>query len=399
MQKTPMQAMEQGLPMTEARQMPPDALTYDDCRRLREAEYPQYVIADRYSMSIAEFYEKLKEFGLKRNGKSWDFRAQKTEPVTRLTPGDLTREQAARMLLDNVSKPDIKRKYGFPNDPALYLKLEQWGLHKKGLPPDFKAKQEETKRMAAAVLEEIEHGEKSAIKWHEDKVKSDVIYGADQEPDEAAGNVTTATAAEFAQDLIECTPGWIPETPISEAVHQAKAAGEIKVETVERPAPEPSGSVKLVIEASQGHIAETFTEANKILTSALSPAIDLSTMIRFTPNNCTNQPKNMLITITNKNTVRLCAGLIVAGPEAYQNDKAKFVAGIWLDPDGRRIVIKPGENGYRFNGSKSIMKKCNAASVSAFVAEKVALPAVYQAEWNERERAWVGRLVEKAGVA
>jgi hypothetical protein len=161
--------------------------------------------------------------------------------------------------------------------------------------------------------------------------------------------------------------GWIPRE-ISEAVRQAAASGEIKIETVERPAP--------------------------------APTIDLAGMIRFTPGNNSNKRENMLITITNKNTLRICAGLIMAGPEEFRGPDSKFMAGIYLSPFGKQIAIVPGEaNGYRFNGSKSVMKKANAAQVAKFAAEMVTLPAVYECEWNEGAQAWVGKLMEKGGVA
>lgn len=158
---TPIECLEQHIAMTEARQMRPEDLTREDCQRLLEAGFPRNVIARVYGLSDSDLFFKLKEWGLNKPLKDWDPRSDRrkeksNDGPSRLTPADLTREQAARMLLAGVSKPDIRRKYNFPNAPALYAQLEEWGLHKKGLPSDFKSKTEEVRKMAAAVLKEIE---------------------------------------------------------------------------------------------------------------------------------------------------------------------------------------------------------------------------------------------------
>gem|GEM_PF-5353058 len=159
---TPIECLEQRIAMTEARQMRPEDLNREDCQRLLEAGFENYVIARLYGFSETDFFSKLKEWGLNKPLKNWDFQSDrrsdrnKSDGPSRLTPADLTREQAARMLLAGVSKPDIRRKYNFPNASALYARLEEWGLHKKGLPLDFESKQKEVRKMAAAVLKEIE---------------------------------------------------------------------------------------------------------------------------------------------------------------------------------------------------------------------------------------------------
>jgi hypothetical protein len=225
MKPTPIEVFQLGLPMTDSRQMPPDALTYDDCRRLLEAEYPQHIIADKYSMSIAEFRQRLGELGLKKNGKSWDYRApghpKDEAPEPRLTPGDLTREQAARMLLAGVSKTDICWKYNFPNPPGLNAKLEKWGLHRRGAPPqDFKTKQDEMRRMAAAVLAEIQKD--AGVEYYETKTDSTALDEAFAElaehPNEGHRGITGVVLTPLVVDGPDGEP--IEIIPVSDAVHQ-----------------------------------------------------------------------------------------------------------------------------------------------------------------------------------
>jgi hypothetical protein len=164
---TPIECMEQGYPMTDAQQMDPDDLTRDDCRRLLEAGFPLHIIAQKYNFGGADFFFKLKEWGLnKKSNTSWassdPYRSKKAqkEPVRKqggpllepnrkevkntarilaapvqkeepkaLTPADLTKETAEKLLSEGVAKQEIGRVYGFANTPLVYAKLAKLGLH------------------------------------------------------------------------------------------------------------------------------------------------------------------------------------------------------------------------------------------------------------------------------
>lgn len=272
---TPIQCMEQGAPMTEARQMSPEALTREDCRRLLEAEFPQHIIAGRYSLSTGDFFLKLKEWGLNRKAANWDFKkgeSGKKAPVKevhntaddpgpaivdqdvvlqadapQLKPADLTRKKAAELLAGGTTKQQIKRLYNFKNDASLYLRLQTWGLHERKHGHDWKTDPEEVIRVAQAVLREEE--------------KQDLFAEPGPVPQQPQGNVTTAPDSlkeaylndgifkiqpisdpDLSGHIEDMVGGRAPisETPISKAVAQAVATGEIKIQTTERPTPPPT---------------------------------------------------------------------------------------------------------------------------------------------------------------
>lgn len=190
---TPMKCMQQGVAMAEARQMKPDDLSREDCQALLKMEYPKHIIAQKYGFSCRDFFLKLKEWGLVKKGKQGarenrahkepaqpigetkaepaqeagaispaianDTAAPAMEAPEALTPADLTREQAARLLSQGTTKQQIKKMYGFRNDALLYYKLERWGLHRRQRQGSCKTDPEDVKRMAKAVLE----GEKRGI--------------------------------------------------------------------------------------------------------------------------------------------------------------------------------------------------------------------------------------------
>jgi hypothetical protein len=182
----PVYCVKQGLPLERAARMRPEDLTPADAKLLVSKGVTLAAIADLYfagnSVKALEF---LTTHGVKKkNGMPeypWtgvtvvqeadaatpaialdiadDTAAPAREPES-LAPADLTREQAARLLAQGVTKPQIQQMYGFKNAAALYYKLERLGLHKRQ-PQGDKHDPEEAKRMAAAVLQEIEE-EKSA---------------------------------------------------------------------------------------------------------------------------------------------------------------------------------------------------------------------------------------------
>ena len=203
---TPIECLEQGYPMTEARQMDPEDLTRENCIKLLEGGFEQYVIRFHYNFSAEDWLAKMKEWGLNRASKNWDFKksdgkaagepgaaepgaadpnkaevartaatltqAPEVEtkpeppvpqlaPETSLAPTDLTRKAAAELLAGGTTKQQLKRLYNFKNDASLYLKLQNWGLHERRHTSDCKTDPEEVIRVAKSVLRWIEEQEEN----------------------------------------------------------------------------------------------------------------------------------------------------------------------------------------------------------------------------------------------
>jgi hypothetical protein len=68
---TPIECLEQGYPMTMARLMEPEDLTREDCIKLLDGGFEQYVIRMRYNFSGEDWLAKLKEWGLNKSHGSW----------------------------------------------------------------------------------------------------------------------------------------------------------------------------------------------------------------------------------------------------------------------------------------------------------------------------------------
>jgi hypothetical protein len=434
--------MEQGVPMTEARQMSSEALTREDCQRLLEAEYPQHIIAGKYSLSTSDFYLKLKEWGLNRKAANWDFRSERnkkapkevrdtpddpgpaiegTETVAELAtkyqdvgpqadapqliPADLTRKKAAELLASGATKQQIKRLYNFKNDPSLYLKLQTFGLHERKHAHDCKTDPEETIRVAQVVLREIEQEEAQSApdpvteQLHEltEEEKQDLFAEPEPVPQQPQGNATTALdsleEAYLNDGIFKIQP--ISDSDLKDLMHGRVPLSEIDADL------ELTGDgqgiallpiSEAVVQAAQfGEIKIQTTER-----PTPPPTFDLSAMRRFAPGMTRTRKPNMLITMSAKGTIRLCSGLIFSSPKEYQGQDVKFSAGIYLSDDGRQIIIKPEDGGYGFNSFKeSSMKKCSALPAVQYIGSKTQLPAAYQTEWNTELCAWVGRLIEQ----
>jgi hypothetical protein len=189
-------------------------------------------------------------------------------------------------------------------------------------------------------------------------------------------------------------------TPISEAVHQAAASGEIKATTVEHPW---QGENVKVLDKVQVESVSIMPDgggiAGKIIELHIeppAPSIDLASMRWFAPGINSRTQQIRQITFCADGSIRMTTGLLASGPAEHRNPGGKFSARVGINAG--TVAIMPDPNGYTFSSAKGgVAKKCSAKAVTETLT---CHPVVFEAAWDETQGAYVGRLMEsKAGVA
>jgi hypothetical protein len=365
--------------MTDARQMEPEDLTREGYLTLLDAGFEQYVIRRHYNFNGEAFYLRLREWGLnKKTTKDLprvpkapvqedatpvhDLEYLPVETVERLTAvewlrqhgtipapsevkamtsGDWKKDEAAELLRAGATYIQMAAYYGWKGIGSVSYYVKRDGLI--GVSPNLRGKS------AKAVIDKLNGHRKRG------------------EPiSEEASSVRVQIADGQIYDFGACRVEHQELFPISEAVTQTIEAGEVKIANVEHPTPPAT--------------------------------IDISAMRRFVPGRCGHNRINKTITVSASGTVRLAAGLISTGPECHHARETKFHAAVYVR--GEVMVVHPELDGYVFSSHKETAnKKAGAKMISDYLAEQgIALPAVFEAEWNEQQEAYVGQLVEKVSA-
>ena len=359
---TPIECMENGYPMTDARQMQPDDLTKEDCRRLLEAEYPPYIIGKAYNIGSGDFYLKLRDWGLgKRTTANGKYPAkpvpkvpvrviqEEVAPQTQqevmgetekqLTPADLTKDVARALLEAGYSKPEIAKRYHFGNPALVYAVLTKWGLHTPG---SKKGQLVEAEMPHTATEEEkadIFGDSQSAVLPH-------TVPGYIEAMKDTPGYAASMAYLKNLEDVL--VPKDDPVSRINELAHD---------QAIEAPSTIDLGSWDLV-------------------------------------NYKQVQAHTVLLRIQSKGD-----GALVC-TDLKDGDNVQFR----LDPcaDGKRVAVVKAETGRKLHLEKNTNVRLRFTSIDLTLALQkrgVALPAAYRLEWNEALGAYIGELVEKAGVA
>jgi hypothetical protein len=446
---TPIECLEQGYPMTMARLMLPEDLTREDCFKLLEGGFEQYVIRLRYSFSGEDWLAKMKEWGLNKSHGSWaskdpyrgkgipkvpvqlvapepaiediepedEISAQEDEPpaqeadpapawelltaiewlrqhgtipdpseVKVMTSKDWKKDEAAELLKAGATYIQMAAYYGWKGVGSVSYCVKRDGLVGVSANKAFGTKPVKEAEIGTDQQEPaVDPGPLiDGISLHaldEGRI-DDLVRGKVRWGEEITGEAITKDCHDCAhgegayslcnlptrEEIMQCVDAgyreWIPMTVISEAVHQAAASGEIKIVTKEVPTPAPS--------------------------------IDLASMRWFAPGINSRTQQIRQITFCADGSIRMTTGLLASGPAEHRNPGGKFSARVGINAG--TVAIKPDPNGYTFSSAKGgVAKKCSAKAVTDTLT---CYPVVFEAEWDETQGAYVGRLVEsKAGVA
>ncbi|SFM21955.1 hypothetical protein [Pelosinus propionicus] len=151
---TPIECVRKGLSLYRARPMYPQELTPEDAQVLLESKVSKILIAASYQMATSDLYKKLIEWGIHKKGSKKIFGSETSkemesvpnqlmtpaeciinhislENAQRMSPEDLTQEDATLILKAGHGPSVLLKYYSFKSPGGLYYKLEKWGLHKK----------------------------------------------------------------------------------------------------------------------------------------------------------------------------------------------------------------------------------------------------------------------------
>ncbi len=390
----PVFCVRRGLSLDKAAQMRPDDLTKGDAEFLVSRGVTLAAIGQLCGMNGKATLDFMGRHGIKKaDAPEYPWSSVPTiqpgedtapvtvdaaapEPAADLTPADLTRRKAAELLAGGTTKQQLKKAYNFPNDSGYYAKLEKMGLHKRRHADDCKADPEEVKRLAAAVLAELEQEKKPVQAVSEiirDVIESPGARTVDQvakEIRERTKEITgTVDIIDHAQGDAPFKEAWgkaaaacgdndqaVGEGKTESAVASLIASGEIKVTTGERPAPDPT--------------------------------IDLSTWELVSYKQV--QAHTPVLRITGRGD-----GALVS-TDLKDSDMVQFR----LDPhsEGKRLAVIKAENGrpLRLEKGTNVRLRFASSDLTRVLRKNgISFPAVYVLEWLDNLQAWVGQLQPK----
>lgn len=101
--------------------------------------------------------------------------------------------------------------------------------------------------------------------------------------------------------------------------------------------------------------------------------------------------KEPTITLSKGGKINISASAVRLAPEEAQKPNT---AALFVHPNGKIIAIRPSSQGqFRISRSKNHFELSGRAVIGILVKNGIAsLPIKYQAEWDDVQGAWVGRL-------
>jgi len=368
---TPIECLEHSYPMTDARLMEPEDLTREDCVKLLEGGFEQYVIRMRYGFTAEAWLARMKEWGLNKPARDWDFRSErgkqaKQDPTRDETVGvDPNKAEVARTAAMLAQEPVQEETLVVSEPPAEEQKPTaiEWLRKHKYLPSMEQIRiltladltRADAEALLAAGVSKYKllrmYGIKQPAKYYYDKVDAVLQKEPDKSAEIGADRVKTVLTEAEKQDLFAD-----PEPLISAVVAQAVEAGQLKIETATRPTPPPT--------------------------------FDL-TAWELVTGECPRQGHPVLHIGARGDSAIVFTDLQVGDKIAFRINPAAA---------GRMLAVVKADNGKPLmaeKGTKRRLRFSSKALVLRLAAYGVRFPANYTLTWNEDVGAWIGELAEK----